>query len=1800
MYLLMMSYTLAQWKLIDSSLTNQTLTLKENGWTFQNVEIGTCNANQEQQIVLDSEIDLIQKSIPLSVQKVQIFFDIYYDFMNSDSTQSTVTVSLIQNNGATDITTQILQIQKQGDQLQKQRRLCNSDIIDSLFEFEKIVTQKIAVSQTNFSISIQFNPRTQGNKIRIRNFQAYGFFCDSYCKTCDESNPSKCTSCFSQDSTGQCTCPLINTQNTYVGSFYQEGYGCIQECSRDHYLLDVNDICQKDPRVSSKFSFMNPYQSLSNIPELPRASLSVQTFSQYCYGQTIKKDIAGPFASQTISLAIGTIDVISFIRFRMTLYLIDFSSGSIFRIKLDNILVFYIEQVQSTLWYYGNFQDIVFKNIRQCSTLSFDQQSRFELILYPTTNSPVLQFIGLMQNSYSQWGFNDITIDIGVCQLNCKVCLDEVTCQQCNDGYFLLKSNCVNKCPIFSNDCIDYVDEIPFSQYLVKAFYDNNMTIDEIQSHFDQVDNQVGNFLTGQKFSMMQNKIVLGGLLVWNKGRYQKLYTFRDPHYAISIRFNITFGDDFNGEFVYYLDQNEQQRIQRRQQSSDQNVIGKESKESVMFVYKYYQHTLDTLYIEFECITDQDLRDGFCAISEYFIVVHNCFIGCTGCSSLEQCTEQIQIQVCSTPQYWKYDLIGNYICSDCIQNYCIQCANESQCKKCKDRFKNVHGQCICDNKEYRVIDGGECVCKSGYYEDKYSQICQGICGDKLKVEVEECDDGDLFPFDGCHQCINQCQIECSICLKGICEQCQFGYVLVLDQQQSICGDNLVDEFREDCEDGNLKPFDGCYVCNYSCDEQCEFCAKGICYKCNDYWLLYNDECVSVCGNQYVQANEQCDNGLINIQLDGCYNCQCVYGYSMIDNKCSAICGDGYTTMDEECDDANSIQNDGCHQCILECLNCNICVMGQCQQCQAGYYKDYNDICQETECGDRIKVGQEQCDDANINQFDGCYQCVCEIGWISDSSNLCSSICGDGLLVKGEQCDDANDIQFDGCYQCKLDCNAECAQCILGVCQSCNYGYNLINNNCINTCGDGILNPLKEQCDDKNNNARDGCYNCQQESGYICFHNDLVFTHCQLCQHSNCQHCQLINHVQQQCTLCQTGYFLDQYQSCSLCDKICIDCLSSSKNCINYNYNVYQIKQCDSKAGLYYDFQLRDCISLCGDGIISGSENCDDHNYQDFDGCNAQCQLEPGYLIDQDTKLIITEPNVQVQFQSSNNNKYSIVADTLQQAINCSATTLHIDHFNITNYNYTILESDLKCDLNISYFQTVEPINIIHVIIKFKTQYKKRRLQQEPIQEIIIIPQRQPYVTQEQKQQGEKMAQTSKTISQSLLFFGPLAILFGGFKFVWAILDILSWMNNFYFLNVTYPENVRQIFLQAQWDNIFQMPSLNTFNNLNDPYYFQSPPKFYEKGIDPLYFNNIQTILIFLLYVIATKIICKSIRRLLEQFYKINSLTATFQIKQSIQQDQIIYQQQQIYQIQQIDQSQQQIFQLQQIDQSQQQIDQSLYIGKQQDETNKQSKQGNKKQQKEINYLQDTRKLLYNIPPVFKSIYSNCVQFDECFIANLLKTVQLSFLDLTLAISLQLTNQQTGDYLVVKINIFLAYASILLLLFLLNFSYQISITHKKKLENKHFNDRYSCFYEELKSDERMAMSYSFINLVRKAIFIISSVVFYQAPIYQTSICFLSCALNILLLLQQNPFVSKQQYILNLIPDLGVLIVVGVSIVLAFQDSFILFDDQVIYSLGWVIGGCIYISIGLQLLFLIKEILLKFYLKVKNVIEYFRNR
>ncbi|CAK67953.1 unnamed protein product (macronuclear) [Paramecium tetraurelia] len=70
---------------------------------------------------------------------------------------------------------------------------------------------------------------------------------------------------------------------------------------------------------------------------------------------------------------------------------------------------------------------------------------------------------------------------------------------------------------------------------------------------------------------------------------------------------------------------------------------------------------------------------------------------------------------------------------------------------------------------------------------------------------------------------------------------------------------------EDCEDGNLDPYDGCFECKYSYNPLCPQCIAGVCTDdgtaCQKgyYFDSQTVSCFSACGDEIVAIpDEECD------------------------------------------------------------------------------------------------------------------------------------------------------------------------------------------------------------------------------------------------------------------------------------------------------------------------------------------------------------------------------------------------------------------------------------------------------------------------------------------------------------------------------------------------------------------------------------------------------------------------------------------------------------------------------------------------------------------------------------------------------------------------------------------------------------------------------------------------------------------------------------------------------------------------------------------------------------------------------
>jgi fibro-slime domain-containing protein len=203
------------------------------------------------------------------------------------------------------------------------------------------------------------------------------------------------------------------------------------------------------------------------------------------------------------------------------------------------------------------------------------------------------------------------------------------------------------------------------------------------------------------------------------------------------------------------------------------------------------------------------------------------------------------------------------------------------------------------------------------------------CGDGKLTEDEACDDGNLVGKDGC--AANCLSVEPGYSCSPAGVPCHV---------VALCGDGVVSS-NEMCDDGNDQPGDGCTArckleLGYKCDGQPSKCAA------------------TTCGDDLKEGAEGCDDGNA-IPLDGC-SASCQSEPDCSGASCTSYCGDGLL-IDEACDDGNALDGDGCSShCELEpgfeCAqkpNCEM-VAGECALRVPAVFRDFTSSHADFHCG----------------------------------------------------------------------------------------------------------------------------------------------------------------------------------------------------------------------------------------------------------------------------------------------------------------------------------------------------------------------------------------------------------------------------------------------------------------------------------------------------------------------------------------------------------------------------------------------------------------------------------------------------------------------------------------------------------------------------------------------------------------------------------------------------------------------------------------------------------------------------------
>ena len=189
---------------------------------------------------------------------------------------------------------------------------------------------------------------------------------------------------------------------------------------------------------------------------------------------------------------------------------------------------------------------------------------------------------------------------------------------------------------------------------------------------------------------------------------------------------------------------------------------------------------------------------------------------------------------------------------------------------------------VCDDGD--ITDGRGCLndctgsmagfsCSGG--TSSLPDTCTATCGDSIVIEPdEECDDGNTSNLDGCSS-------TCAVETGWVCDE---------DEPSNcagICGDGIrVSD--EACDDGDKDDNEGCL-------DDCSGAISG--WTCTGGTISTPDVCQTTCGDSIlVPGQEQCENDE-TVLTDGCdASCNTITGWNctgmVVDASCQEICGDG--------------------------------------------------------------------------------------------------------------------------------------------------------------------------------------------------------------------------------------------------------------------------------------------------------------------------------------------------------------------------------------------------------------------------------------------------------------------------------------------------------------------------------------------------------------------------------------------------------------------------------------------------------------------------------------------------------------------------------------------------------------------------------------------------------------------------------------------------------------------------------------------------------------------------------------------
>ncbi|KAL4486099.1 hypothetical protein ABPG72_012152, partial [Tetrahymena utriculariae] len=398
----------------------------------------------------------------------------------------------------------------------------------------------------------------------------------------------------------------------------------------------------------------------------------------------------------------------------------------------------------------------------------------------------------------------------------------------------------------------------------------------------------------------------------------------------------------------------------------------------------------------------------------------------------------------------------------CQDNKCYDC--DTSCSSCNGPSNNNCTQC--NPNQNRRLEGDQCACNQGYYEDN-SKTCQQCfstcltCNGPTDKECLTCINYiyqntcyDIPPpgtycdsqTKQCQKCDQNCQA-CNGPNNNNCTQCDTNNGLKLTLLNTCA-----------CPDSQfIDNSTGSIVQCKNCDQSCKTCSgpnNNNCLSCTSF--LFNDQCYDFQPPQtYCDAQKLCHQC-----SQGCNSCE--------DTKTCIDCIANFFLNSDNT----------CQKCYLNCLTCNGKNPNQCVTCQnylilksdnscgcnSGYFIDISNK-NSIECNKCDSTCLE-CQGSQPNQCLSCNQ-------ISANKYFYKNQCYDNQ-PQGAYCDPSSNI----CNDCSQNC-IECSGFGQNLCTNCKIGYYLYNGQCYDQ------QPLSTYCDSKNvcHSCHQNCTSCEGSSNY---------------------------------------------------------------------------------------------------------------------------------------------------------------------------------------------------------------------------------------------------------------------------------------------------------------------------------------------------------------------------------------------------------------------------------------------------------------------------------------------------------------------------------------------------------------------------------------------------------------------------------------------------------------------------------------------------------------------------------------------